>query len=56
MVYQVAKATSDEVRAKNNDAVSKGVYDFHTGLSCWLENMQFLMLCVCMIVHIGAQC
>ena len=35
IVHQVTKATSDEVRAKNNDAVSKGVHDFHTGLSCW---------------------
>jgi beta-glucosidase len=35
MLYATAKAISDEVRAKNNDAVSKNSYAFHTGLSCW---------------------
>ena len=35
LVYKVAMATSIEVRAANNDYVSRDVYDFHTGLSCW---------------------
>lgn len=35
IVYAVARATSDEVRAKNTESTSKGNYDFHTGLSCW---------------------
>ena len=35
LVYKVAMATSNEVRAANNDYVSHDVYKFHTGLSCW---------------------
>lgn len=35
LVYKVAMATSNEVRAANNDYVSRDVYTFHTGLSCW---------------------
>ncbi|XP_065845653.1 uncharacterized protein [Oscarella lobularis] len=35
LVYQVSKVTSEEVRAKNNNATALGDYSFHTGLSCW---------------------
>ena len=35
LVYKVAMATSNEVRAANNDYASRGIYDFHTGMSCW---------------------
>lgn len=31
LLQQLAKATADEVRAKNNDAVAHGSYAFHTG-------------------------
>ena len=39
MVYKVAKATSDEVRAKNNNATAHQSYAFHTGLSCWYNHI-----------------
>lgn len=35
MLYAMARATSDEVRAKHNFAVSNGSYAFHTGIACW---------------------
>ena len=35
MVQRAARATALEVRAKNNDATKRGIYRFHTGLSCW---------------------
>jgi beta-glucosidase len=35
MLYATARATSDEVRAKNNDAVANKNYNFHMGLSCF---------------------
>lgn len=36
--YEVAEATSKEVRAKNTAATVVGNYAFHTGLSCWSVN------------------
>ncbi|XP_065919367.1 uncharacterized protein [Dysidea avara] len=35
MIYEVAKATSIEVRAYNNHYVKNSDYQFHHGLSCW---------------------
>ena len=35
LLTRTAHATAIEVRAKNNDAVSRGIHQFHTGLSCW---------------------
>ncbi|XP_065919369.1 uncharacterized protein [Dysidea avara] len=35
MIYEVAKATSIEVRAYNNHYVENSDYQFHHGLSCW---------------------
>ena len=35
LLHQVASAISEEVRAKNNDYVKRGVYDSHTGLHCF---------------------
>lgn len=35
LLFGVAEATSVEVRAKNNNYVSKGDYQFHHGISCW---------------------
>lgn len=35
LAARVANATGAEVRAKNNDAVARGIHAYHTGLSCW---------------------
>jgi len=35
LLRKVARATGLEVRAKNNDAVARGIHAYHTGLSCW---------------------
>lgn len=35
ILFQVSKATSDEVRSKNNNYTAHSDYNFHTGLSCW---------------------
>ena len=35
LLRRTANATAVEVRAKNNDAVRRGIHVFHTGLSCW---------------------
>lgn len=35
LMFRVAMATSIEVRAKNNNYISKGDYQFHHGISCW---------------------
>ena len=35
MIYEVAEATSNEVRAYNNYYVKNSDYQFHHGLSCW---------------------
>lgn len=35
LIYDIAKATGTEVRAKHNDYVKRQVYSDHTGLSCF---------------------
>ena len=35
MIYEVAKATSIEVRSYNNYYVKNSDYQYHHGLSCW---------------------
>ena len=35
LALRVANATGAEVRAKNNDVVSRNIHAYHTGLSCW---------------------
>jgi hypothetical protein len=35
LAIRVANATGAEVRAKNNDVVSRNIHTYHTGLSCW---------------------
>ena len=35
LIFRVAEATSIEVRAKNNQYISEGDYQFHHGISCW---------------------
>ncbi|XP_025097893.1 LOW QUALITY PROTEIN: probable beta-D-xylosidase 2 [Pomacea canaliculata] len=35
LIYEVAEATSVEVRGKHNDFVKQGNYGFHTGASCF---------------------
>jgi len=35
VVFQVARATALEVRAKNNNYTAHGDYGQHTGISCW---------------------
>lgn len=62
MLYKVARAISDEVRAKvtiiailvwnsqlmalmlsqNNNYTSNGIYNMHTGLSCWSPVLNLL--------------
>jgi hypothetical protein len=35
LALRIANATGAEVRAKNNDVVSRNIHAYHTGLSCW---------------------
>ncbi|XP_041352633.1 probable beta-D-xylosidase 2 [Gigantopelta aegis] len=35
LIHDVAEATSEEVRAKHNDFVKRGIFHDHTGLGCW---------------------
>ena len=56
LVHDIARAISDEVRAKHNTANAMGKYNYPYGIICWAPVVNVCRDRKCFLVHVVYAC